>query len=188
MWKKFPIIHGCPKGEECSICENKGVKCVPKSVVYIGTCKQCSHVVDDAIRAVYIGETARPWRDRIWEHFDKAKDLKPDSIVVQHWAEQHGTQSECPAFEFKILNKFKDPLRRQICEAICIQDQGTLNRKSEFNTNELCRLEARKHWRDMESQLRSEAESKTAFINKLQNFVDVMDNVLKNKNVVEFIF
>ena len=183
--KKFPIIHGCPKGEECSICENKGVKCVPKSVVYIGTCKQCSHDVDDAVRAVYIGETARPWRDRIWEHFDKAKNLKPDSMIVQHWAEQHGTQSECPAFEFKILNKFKDPLRRQICEAICIQDQGTLNRKSEFNTNELCRLEARKHWRDMESQLKSEAESKTVFINKLQNFVDVMDNVLKNKNVVD---
>ena len=120
---------------------------------------------------------------RICEHLHKARNLNTDSVIVQHWAEHHGTQITSPAFEYKILNKFKDPLRRQICEAIHIQDQGTLNRKSEFNMNELCRLEVKKHWRDMESQVRSEAESKTVFVNKIANFVDVMNNVLSNKSL-----
>ena len=123
FFKKFPIIHGCPRADECCICGNEGLKCSPKSVVYSGTCMQCKdtggdseQVLNDSLKdlnhgegckAVYIGETSRPWRDRICEHLDKARNLKTDSVIVQHWAEHHGTQITCPAFEFKILNKFK---------------------------------------------------------------------------------
>ena len=182
--RKFPIVQGCPRADECQICENDGIRCSPKSVVYRGTCKQCkvdSFSTDGCggsnILPVYIGETSRPWRERIKEHMSNAENLKSNSVIVHHWAERHGLQTTCPEFEFEIISQYKDPLRRQICEAIHIADQGTLNRKSEFNVNELCRLESNRHWRDLEKEVSQEVESKNVFNSKIKNFIDVMHKV-----------
>ena len=38
---KFPLLEGCPRGQECSICGNTGVKCNRKGVVYKATCRWC---------------------------------------------------------------------------------------------------------------------------------------------------
>ena len=38
---KFPIDQGCPRGDECRLCGNKGIKCSVKSVIYKATCKKC---------------------------------------------------------------------------------------------------------------------------------------------------
>ena len=34
--KKEPMLHGCPIGTKCIICDNKGTKCSAKRVVYLG--------------------------------------------------------------------------------------------------------------------------------------------------------
>ena len=177
--KKFPVDQGCPRSGECTLCDDDGIKCAPKSVIYKGVCKQCKNNKSLTV-PVYVGETSRPWRERIREHVENTKKLKPDSVIVQHWAEQHGTHTVSPEFEFSIIGQYKDPLRRQICEAIQIIDQGTLNRKSEFNVNELCRLETNRNWKEVQSNVIKEAESRTLFNNKLRNFVDVMKKVSCN--------
>ena len=38
---KFPLSDGCPRGEECSLCENTGIKCNTKGVIYKATCEWC---------------------------------------------------------------------------------------------------------------------------------------------------
>ena len=32
--RKFPLKDGCPLGKKCNLCENQGVKCAVKGVVY----------------------------------------------------------------------------------------------------------------------------------------------------------
>ena len=40
---KFPLLHGCPKGEGCILCGNTGVKCNKKGVIYQATCDWCKN-------------------------------------------------------------------------------------------------------------------------------------------------
>ena len=39
--KKLPMLEGCILGEECGVCENKGVKCNRKNVVHKASCDIC---------------------------------------------------------------------------------------------------------------------------------------------------
>ena len=39
--KKFPMVEGCERGLGCSICDNKGIKCTPKRIVYKAVCQKC---------------------------------------------------------------------------------------------------------------------------------------------------
>ena len=93
---------------------------------------------------VYIGETARTLRQRSTEHWNKARLWGLNSFIIRHWMTHHGTQTEPPGFKFKVLKKFKEPLGRQILEALMIIDSGTMNMKQEFGATHLCRLESSK--------------------------------------------
>ena len=75
--KKEPMKLGCPLRDKCIICENEGVKCNKKKVVYLGeclTCEEMKHKLDemgqdddtcyDSARefynqGTYVGETSR---------------------------------------------------------------------------------------------------------------------------------
>ena len=46
--------------------------------------------------------------------------------------EHHGSSSACPTFKFRVIGSFKDPLRRQLLEAIKITYSGTLNKRNEY--------------------------------------------------------
>ena len=39
---KFPLNSGCPKGNDCIICNNTGVKCGTKGVIYMASCEWCN--------------------------------------------------------------------------------------------------------------------------------------------------
>ena len=191
---KFPIEAGCPRGMECKLCDNKGLKCSTKSVIYQAKCMACLSMkkngVEDTFKnelaevsmfkvPTYVGETCRPWRERILEHYKGIHNVKSDSVFVEHWMHTHGLEVECPEFKFEIIGAYSDALRRQIGEAVNIIDKGTLNRKNEFNSNELCRLEptvttwtSEEHWRQDLEQRRIKKE-------KLKNFSDVMINIKK---------
>ena len=92
------------------------------------------------------------------EHVDGMGKVSPTSAFVQHWTEVHSTSTKCPTFKFEIIESYGDPLRRQICEALNIKLVGKLNRKTEFNTNELCRFEAPEMSIDQERRWKEEFE------------------------------
>ena len=39
--RRIPMIIGCPLGQKCMLCENKGTSCNTKSVVYKASCMDC---------------------------------------------------------------------------------------------------------------------------------------------------
>ena len=57
------------------------------------------------------------------------------ALAVGTWTETYPQR-----FSFSLLSKFPDPFRRQISEALHIIEMGDLNRKKEFNTNEICHM------------------------------------------------
>ena len=40
---RFPLLPGCPRGEDCTLCGNTAVKCSRKGVIYKATCLWCKH-------------------------------------------------------------------------------------------------------------------------------------------------
>ena len=92
--------------------------------------------------------------------------------MLNHWMEVHGLSVEPPEFEWKILDKYKDPLRRQLCKGLHIWQSGTLNKKSEFNNNLICRLEVVDKGFLTDKQLKLEIESRREYKEKLREFVN----------------
>ena len=187
---KFPIEAGCPKGEMCCLCSNDTVKCSVKGGVYRAHCVDCQMLitgdkgfVEKMNIPTYIGETSRPARERIYEHIKNLRGWSPDSIIIQHWMENHGTEVVCPRFKFDLLGAYSDPLRRQLTEAIYISEQGTLNNKHEFGVNELYQLQCTESSRDQEAQINLELERRKFSRAKLQNFIDVMSSACNDKNI-----
>ena len=196
----FVMEKGCALGLDCHLCDNTGIGCATKNVVYSAECVLCSseHTEDqyedtisstralfheatenteeqyqevisipspqpcegtleteeqyqdvisslspqhmEANQQIYIGETSRPIRNRVLEHLKKAEKFSPDSFIMQHWCKVHGTDTKRPGFKFKVVSSHREALSRQICEAILIEETGTLNSKSEFGMNHLCRM------------------------------------------------
>ena len=111
---KFELAQGCPKGESCQISECKGLKCAPRNVVYKAVCAQCKKS-GNTDRGTYIGETCRPLRDRVSEHRKSLLSGDTRSFQLLHWMDCHGTSTELPQFDFKVIARYEDALRRQLC-------------------------------------------------------------------------
>ena len=111
-------------------------------------------------------------------------DVSPKSFQVQHWMEQHGIQTKPPRFKFNILSSFKDPLTRQLFEAININAVGNLNRKSEFKSNNLCRLVCSQSEFDRERENIKSRSENSNFDSNIASFVMVMSDV-KNVKLLE---
>ena len=74
---------------------NTGVKCAPKGIVYSATCTKCEAEVSIiGNNHVYVGETSRPWRERIREHLNNASNWMPKSFILDHWMCSHSTETE----------------------------------------------------------------------------------------------
>ena len=91
--------------------------------------------------------------------------------------EVHASETKCPDFKFKILDQYSDALRRQICEAINISRIGTLNRKSEFNSNELCSLEVIHNTAEQERKWKDVFSSQKSHREKMKSFCDEMKKI-----------
>ena len=142
----FPNINGCVLGEHCRVCENDGLKCGNRYITYKAWCVDCQEDVEgkkniDNAQGVeteistpplpdtmtskrekevpaYIGETSRPMRARVQEHWNNYTNFKENSFMMLHWLNKHGTSLIPPNFEFKQINKYRDSLSRQIGEAV----------------------------------------------------------------------
>ena len=72
---------------------------------------------------------------------------------------------------------YNGPLRRQICEAVNIVKLGSLNRKNEFDINQLCLLEPAKSTYDQEKTWRNEFDNRKCDRENLNNFCAVMQDI-----------
>ena len=148
-------------------------KNVRDSELYSGT----DNPISERSKAIYIGETSRPVRSRILEHLRKAKLLSTDSFIVSHWCTSHGTETVQPEFKFKIESSCTDSLSRQIEEAVIIEETGTLNSKSEFGMNHLCRMVVEHNPWDTEEMNKQDEQSRRKNKQDLVEFVAMMKNV-----------
>ena len=190
--KKYTMKDGCPRGVDCFLCENKGTNCTPRGVVYLASCKSCKEKLKNCNaedinylkqkweRGRYVGETSRPIRERVYEHMENMKKWKVESFQLMHWMQEHSTETVPPCFEFKILSAYPDPLRRQLSEALNIMDAGTLNRKLEFNSNDVCRMVSTQNKWDLEEEVQRDISLRKQLDNDLTSFISVMRDVSCN--------
>ena len=111
---------------KCPVCPSGGTMCHKHNVCYQYKCNSC----DDDV--VYIGETSRNLYSRGLEHNNLYAKESPKSFLYNHQVEHHN--SEPADFDVKVIKSFKDPLSRQVTEAVLIKNHPgeLLNSKSEF--------------------------------------------------------
>ena len=68
--------------------------------------------------------------------------MKEDSHRMKHWVMDHPDLPDPPRFKMKIISSYRDPLTRQVSEAVRIEMRGgnTLNSKTEYNRCRIPRL------------------------------------------------
>ena len=151
--------------------------CQNKNLVYEAICQDCPDQVMGDWRPTYVGETSRTLRSRAKEHVAGLQNLNPKSFIVKHWMMFHGTHAIPPRFVFKILKKYRDPLSRQIGEALYIMERGILNSKLEFGVNELCSIETSQPQGDLLEAFERDKQLRAKTDGDIKQFVYVMNNV-----------
>ena len=101
--------------------------------------------------------------------------------MLTHWMSKHGHQMCPPEYKFKILGCYRDPLSRQIAEAVFIEERGKLNKRSEFGINHLPRLEFTKSEKERDATLEREAYERANLLSNLSCFKSVILNVYGGK-------
>ena len=96
--------------------------------------------------------------------------------------EFHDAAENCPKFEFKVIDSYKDCLRRQLSEGLHILRSGTMNRRMEFNDNLICRLEAGTGARMGENELKSELAQRRTFKERIEEFISRKAACINNRN------
>ena len=95
--------------------------------------------------SIYVGET-RSLMERSKEHHEDYKKQREDSHMMKHWANSH-PGPEKPKFHQYIIASFKSSLRRQVAEAVRIQQRSqVLNSVGVYNRSKLTRLVIDKDW------------------------------------------
>ena len=181
--KSFHMEKGCSRGAECQMCEGKGSKCTPKRGVYRAICLTCKNMgreVKDC--GIYIGESSRQVGDRVLEHYNKAGKFHKDSFIVRHWTQDHYLDANRPQFKFTVVRTFKDALSRQLLEAVLIRNEGNLNAKQEFTSNELIRLQTSCYSWDEKCKDNKDRASERRYESILVNFKNVMLSVKNKEN------
>ena len=128
-------------------------------------------------KGLYIGETSRQIGTRIEEHLNNLKLWNKESFMLLHWMTEHGASAEPPPFSYKTLATHGDALSRQLHEAVLIRTKGDLNRKYEFASNELVRLQSKGYsWQEQKEQ-RVLQQQELKLKSCIESFISVMKNV-----------
>ena len=132
------LPEGCRRTDCPQIASNlpcKG-KCGKERVLYRAVCSKCNHLDDKGkeILTQYIGETSRTLYIRRNQHLNdfracsKIKERRENdeksSFILDHFREAHKDDPDVVPerdIKFSVLASFKDPLTRQIAEAVKIR-------------------------------------------------------------------
>ena len=132
---------GC-SSTDCLACKNgrgKGGQCRKNSVGYILVCDICG-----GDEVCYVGETGQNIYTRGLKHTADYRTKHRDSSLWKHAQSAHGGSVDV-SFSMKVVDYFRDPLSRQVNEAVRINrcEAGTqLNSKSEWHGPATVRLVA----------------------------------------------
>ena len=142
--------------QDCVPCgqpDEKRIDCKKRNIMYESYCTVCNPEeakrgkMDEitflkAGRGIYVGESARSLYERTKEHMADRVGLKEESHQVKHWLTEHRELQEPPPFKYRLVRTFKDPMSRQLSEAVRIElrGEGILNSKAEFNRCKVPRL------------------------------------------------
>ena len=126
--------EGC-QNEDCPVCPDGGKQCHLSNVQYSIKCKPCTD-------AVYFGESHRNLYTRGKEHVRKLVKKEDSSFMHRHQVEKHS--GEPANLEMKVMRSFRDPLSRQVTEAVMIKNHAgeLLNSKAEFYQPPLVRIQS----------------------------------------------
>ena len=93
-------------------------------------------------KGIYVGESSRSLYERTKEHMSDRDGWKEESHQVKHWITEHPELQEPPRFRFRLVRGFKNPMSRQLSEAVRIELHGgsILNSRSEYNRCRVPRL------------------------------------------------
>ena len=111
----------CNLNEQTEKSKTRICKCKVNSVSYQAKCATCDS--EGKIR-IYDGETARNLAVRSREHYDDFKNDKPTSFMKKHIDAEHGGNKDGIKFTWKVMMKNKKPLKRQLNEAVNINNRN----------------------------------------------------------------
>ena len=192
----------CHQGDE------RRIDCKKRNILYESECTVCMENDKDGVekdgKGVYVGESSRSIYERAKEHTADRVGFQEDSHQKKHWLSSHEELLAPPAFKFKIISTFQDPLSRQLSGAVRIDRRGSqiLNSKSEYSRCRVPRLRIDKEgWMEkvekggkdekkMESQITDAVSSQEEGMNLLDtgdvNFseaeLSIGEQELKRKN------
>ena len=149
---------------------------------------------ESSYKGLYIGETSRQIGTRIEEHLNNLKLWNKESFILLHWMTEHGVSAEPPPFSYKTVATHGDALSRQLHEAVLIRSRGDLNRKYEFASNELVRLQSKGYSWEEQKEQKAAQQQEIKLKSCIESFISVMRNVCnfnsrkrKKSNKVDFI-
>ena len=170
--------------EDCIPCnqgDEKRINCRKRNILYESRCQECNQEENNnqkkeisylrAGKGIYVGESSRSLYERSKEHQADRDNMQEDSHQVKHWLLHHQELQCPPAFRYKMISSFTDPMTRQLSEAVRIELRGPeiLNSKSEYTRCRVPRLRVdlegwklnqnREGSKQDEAQLNEEAES-----------------------------
>ena len=133
----------------CSQADIKRLDCRKRNILYENRCELCNKdgkkeqekKLKDG-QGIYVGESSRSLYERAREHEADKLNKAEDSHQIKHWLTDHPELLSPPKFRFKVIQTFKDPLSRQLAEAVRIdlRGPGVLNSKSEYSRCRVPRL------------------------------------------------
>ena len=133
--------RGCDCND-CLACKHgrgSGGECRRNNVGYVLVCDECG-----GDEVTYVGETGQNVYTRGLSHMANYRRKHPDSPLWKHAQMGHGG-AEALSFSMKVVKTFKDPLTRQINEAVRISNCSAttqLNSKTEWHGPATVRLVA----------------------------------------------
>ena len=144
LCKSDPFPQRSCRDVYCMVCSSSdnnsgGATCRLSNVGYDIKCKHCD--------GLYIGMTSRNCRTRSREHLHNS-----NSTICKHASRCHPQDSQnrsdvASGYEMKVIRRFKDPMTRQVNEAVRISraikmKKQLLNERKEFNVLHLIKVSA----------------------------------------------
>ena len=158
LWNGIGQTCRRPKCRPCAQEGDRKEACKAKNIVYESECRKCnppwSRKEQDkkgleekrALASLYVGETARSLNERAGKHWGDREAGKEETHMVENLAMAHVEEKQLE-FEFRVVEKYKSSLERQVREAVMIDMCGhVLNKKGIYNRRRLSKLVVDQEW------------------------------------------